>query len=60
MPRVFNEQRNIGRAKYVINFHDGESTHGDGSPRYHIRIFKNARLKQRFVRELRAAGYRSE
>ena len=31
---VYNVMYGIGRAKYVINTHDGISTHPDGSPAY--------------------------
>ena len=53
----YNEMMNVGRAKYVINHHDGVTTHPDGSPFYGVAIFKTRRDKDKFVRELRARGY---
>ena len=32
---------NIGKSKYVVNYHNGERLHSDGSPFYDIEIFKN-------------------
>jgi hypothetical protein len=58
--KVFNETQNIGRAKYVVNYHNGEKTHGDGSPFFDIAIFSNKRKKSRFVRGLRREGYKQE
>lgn len=55
--KTFTEQENVGRARYVVNFHNGVTTHGDGSPFYDVRIFKNKRAKARFVRALVKAGY---
>ena len=53
----FTEMRNVGRAKYVISYHDGAKKHKDGSPFYDIQIFKNQASKNRFVQSLKAAGY---
>lgn len=48
---------NIGTAKYVVSFHDGQKTHKDGSPFFDIRIFKSGRDRDKFLDELRAEGY---
>jgi len=53
----FYEMFNVGRARYVVNFHDGTKTHSDGSPFYDIRIFGNKKDKARFVKSLLAKGY---
>ena len=53
----FNEQQNIGHAKYVVNFADGVKTHEDGSRFYDMRIFRNKQAKDRFLKELRKQGY---
>ena len=45
-------QTNIGRARYVVNFHDGVKAHPDGSPFYGIGIFSNKRQLQAFIRGL--------
>jgi hypothetical protein len=49
-----NEMQNVGHAKYVVNYHTGKKFHADGSPFYDIAIFSNKRLKDRFVKSLRA------
>ena len=48
---------NIGRAKYVVRYHDGVKKHNDGSPFFDIEIFSNKRKKERRVKELRQQGY---
>lgn len=37
----FSEMQNVGMAKYVVNYHDGEKKHKDGSPFYDIKILEN-------------------
>lgn len=59
MVKNFNEMSNVGRAKYVVNFHDRVKTHRDGSAFYAIAIFRNKRKLAAFVRTLRADGYLS-
>jgi len=54
---VFYTQDNIGSVKYTVSFHDGESTHADGSPFFDIRLFKNKRKRAKFVKSLRDKGY---
>jgi hypothetical protein len=48
-----NEMRNIGKAKYVVNYYTGKK-HNDGSEFYDMRIFSNEKLKNRFVNLLKA------
>lgn len=55
--KSFNHMQSIGKCRHVINFHDGEKTHADGSPFYDARIFGNKRAAQQFMRSLLAAGY---
>jgi hypothetical protein len=55
--KKFYIQERIGRAKYLVNFHDGVKTHPDGSEFYDIRIFKNKKLLNIFIRELCQDGY---
>lgn len=55
--KVYREMQNVGRSKYLVNFHDGEKQHRDGSPFFDLRIFSNKRKKTAFVRQLRTAGY---
>ena len=55
--KQFNTQQNIGRAKYVTNYHDGEKTHGDGSPFFDIHIAHNKPDHEKFNKQLREKGY---
>ena len=53
----FNQQSNIGKAKYVVNYHDGISHHKDGSDFFGIAIFKNKKKLADFLLGLWRAGY---
>ena len=55
--KVYNEMYGVGSSKYLVNFHDGEKTHKDGSPFFDIRIFKNKVEKDKFVKELKSKGF---
>ena len=48
----------VGKAKYVVNFHDGEKKHKDGSEFYDIAIFKNKRSLSAFIDDLKVQGYK--
>ena len=48
----------VGRAKYVVKFHDGEKEHKDGSEFYDIRIFKNMKDFKAFTNDLKTQGYK--
>jgi len=39
--KLYNTMMNVGKAKYVLNTHDGVQTHNDGSKFFGIEIFKN-------------------
>ena len=39
--KTFNLMYNVGKAKYVVNYHNGIKKHKDDSPFYDIGIFKN-------------------
>ena len=56
----FNQMSNVGHAKYVVNYHDGQKRHPDGSPFYGIAVFRNKRKLAAFVRALRADGYHDD
>lgn len=53
----FYIQYNIGRAKYVVNYHDGEKKHQDGSDFFDISIFKNKKKLAEFITGLSKDGY---
>jgi len=48
---------NIGKAKYVVSFHNGIKTHNDGSPFYDIEIFSNRNKVDSFIATLSKKGY---
>jgi len=54
----FYIQNNIGKAKYVVNSHDGNTKHSDGSDFFDIHIFHNKKKLNSFVSELFKSGYR--
>jgi len=49
--------QNVGKSKYVVNFHDGEKTHPDGSKFYDIKILRNKKALASFIRQLKRDGY---
>lgn len=53
----FYTQYGIGRAKYLVNYHDGIMTNKDGSKFYGIKIFKNKKLLKVFIDNLIGNGY---
>ena len=58
--KVFNTMMNVGTAKYVVNYHDGKSTHKDGSPFFDMRTFKSKKQMDAFTQDLFRQGYREE
>jgi len=55
--KVFSTGNNIGKAKYVVNYHDGVRTHKDGSLFFDIHICKNKVERERFINKLVKNGY---
>ena len=51
---------NVGKAKYVINYHNGIKKHKDDSPFYDINIFKNKKYFNSFIKKLLLEGYKKE
>jgi len=45
------EMSNVGTAKYVVNYYTGKK-HNDGSDFYEMKIFKNKKKKDLFIKEL--------
>lgn len=56
--KTFNLMWNIGRCKYVVNFHDGIKKHKDGSNFFDIEIFKNKKKLKAFTDDLLKQGYK--
>lgn len=57
MPKNYYLMMNIGKCKYVVNYHDGIKFHKDGSPFYDISIFKNWKDTKSFMGILSAKGF---
>lgn len=48
---------NVGKAKYLLNTHNGVDTHNDGSQFFGCEIFKNKKKLQARINELKGEGY---
>lgn len=57
MAKKFNVMYNVGKVKYLVNFHDGESTHPDGSEFFSIATFSNKKDFKKFQKKLCQDGY---
>jgi hypothetical protein len=55
--RKYNLMHNVGKAKYLVSYHDGVKTHKDGSGFFDIKMFKNKKALQLFINELENNGY---
>ena len=55
--KLFNTMSNVGKAKYIVNFHDGISKHKDGSNFFAIEIFTNKQKFNSFIKQLLNTGY---
>lgn len=54
----YNIMYNVGKAKYVVNYHNGVSKHNDGSDFFDIATFTNKIKLNTFVTSLECKGYR--
>lgn len=50
-------QYNVGKSKYVVNYHDGEKRHDDGSRFYDIFLTNNKKELYKFIKCLENEGY---
>ena len=48
---------NVGKSKYIVNYHDGCKKHKDGSDFFDIAIFSNKKLFANFQKDLLKNGY---
>ncbi len=48
---------NVGRAKYLLCFHDGEKKHEDGSKFYDIIVYRNKEALNESIKDLESQGY---
>ena len=53
----FDTMYNVGRAKYVINYHNGSDKHSDGSDFFGINCFTNKAKFNKKRKELIKNGY---
>lgn len=55
--KQFYTTHNVGKAKYVVGFHDGTKKHSDGSDFFDIKIFTNKISFRAFLNSLINSGY---
>lgn len=58
MQKKYYTMYNVGKAKYLINYFDGESFYPDGSEFYGVKIFSNKREFERELRRMEKEGYK--
>ena len=56
--KTYNTMQNVGKAKYLVNHHNGVSTHKDGSRFFDIAMFKNKKDLNNFTKDLDNKGYK--
>lgn len=56
--KTFDTRMNVGKAKYVLNYHDGVKTHKDGSDFKDIAIFSNKKDYEKYRKYLLSQGYK--
>jgi len=56
----YNIKYNVGKAKYLVSFHDGIKKHNDGSDFYDVKIFKNKIKLNQFIKELTSLNYKQQ
>lgn len=55
---VYRVPLTLRRGQHVVDFHDGDKRHADGSPFYDVRVFSNLKRAERFAKELEDKGFR--
>jgi len=58
--KTYNVQYNVGKVKYLVNYHNGTKFHKDNSKFYDIQTYKNKALFNNFIELLNKQGYISE
>jgi len=56
--KLMHLQYNIGKVKYVINYHDGVSKYPDGSKFFGVYTFSNKKKFEQKQDELLTQGYK--
>ncbi|MBP5724608.1 MAG: hypothetical protein J6X18_13680 [Bacteroidales bacterium] len=57
MKKNYYIQYNVGKVKYLVNYHDGVKTHKDGSAFYDVHSTNNKKDLQKFMKHLESEGY---
>lgn len=58
--KKYNTMTNVGKCKYLINYHDGIKKHKDGSEFFDIKIHSNKINHNNFIKRLIEKGYKEE
>ena len=56
----FNVKYNVGKAKYLLSYHDGKQKHKDGSDFFDVMIYQNKKEFEKAQQELLRKGYIAE
>jgi hypothetical protein len=55
--KTYHLMYNVGKVKYLVNFHNGISKHKDGGNFFDIKSFKNKLKLNKFINDLINSGY---
>lgn len=55
--KTYNVACNVGRVKYMVNYHNGFKKHKDGSKFYDMATFKSIKKLNEFTLKLMEQGY---
>ena len=56
--KAYYVMTNVGKCRYLLNYHNGQKTHKDGSPFYDVALFSNQKKLNQAVKQLTANGYK--
>ena len=56
--KLYNIMFGVGKAKYVVNYHDGVKKYNDGSRFYDTTLFSNKLKMNKFIKFLKKEGYK--
>ena len=56
--KLYNIMFGVGKAKYVVNYHDGVKKYNDGSRFYDTTLFSNKLEMNKFIKFLKKEGYK--
>ena len=56
--KTYNIRHNVGRAEFLVSFHDGEKKHEDGSKFDDVRLFKSIKALNDFIKTLQEQDYK--